>query len=118
MKTGNARAPSLSPELVECVKQAWLFASLEHAAGQVRSGHLLWALLADDTLARRTREASGQLLRIAADLLKRDFTAITANSGEAAAATASVERTPGQAPRRRWRRRRRGRARWRNSRWT
>ncbi|MGD9615001.1 MAG: type VI secretion system ATPase TssH [Alphaproteobacteria bacterium] len=91
MKTGNARAPGLSPDLVECAKQAWLFASLEHGAAQLRSGHLLWALLADEVLARRVREASGQLLRVSADLLKRDFAAITANSGEAASAASSVD---------------------------
>src|SRR5690348_7101527 len=68
MKTGNARAPSLSPEVVECVKQAWLFGSLEQGVGRVRSGHLLWALLADETLSRRTRDASSQLLRVPADL--------------------------------------------------
>src|SRR6266536_141573 len=91
MQTGNARAPSLSPEIVECAKQAWLFGSIELGAAQVRSGHLLWALLADDTLARRSRDASGQLLRIPADLLKRDFAAITAGSGEAATATGLSE---------------------------
>src|ERR1700736_715497 len=32
MKTGNSRAPSLSPEIVECAKQAWLLASVEHGA--------------------------------------------------------------------------------------
>jgi type VI secretion system protein VasG len=84
MKTGNARAPSLSPELVEGAKQAWLFGSLEHGAGRVRSGHLLWALLADETLARRVRDASSQLLRIAPDLLKHDFAAVTGASSEAA----------------------------------
>src|ERR1700736_6763443 len=40
MKTGNARAPSLSPEIVELVKAAWLMASLEHGLSRVRSGHL------------------------------------------------------------------------------
>ena len=59
MKTGNARAPSLSPEIVEMVKQAWLVASLEQGATRVRSGHLLWALLADETLSRRAKDASG-----------------------------------------------------------
>jgi type VI secretion system protein VasG len=98
MKTGNARAPSLSPDLVDCAKQAWLFASLEHGATQLRSGHLLWALLADEALARRARDASGQLLRISADLLKRDFAALTANSGEAAAGTGAVERTSPRSP--------------------
>ena len=86
LKTGNSRAPSLSPDIVELGKQAWLLASLEQGATRVRSGHLLWALLADETLARRGREASSQLLKINPDLLKRDFAAVTANSAEAAEA--------------------------------
>jgi type VI secretion system protein VasG len=84
MKTGNGRAPSLAPEITDMVKQAWLFASLEQGSGKIRSGHLLWALLADETLARSARDASGQLLKIQPDLLKRDFAAITANSTETA----------------------------------
>lgn len=91
MKTGNSRAPSLSPEIVESAKQAWLLASVEQGVTRVRSGHLLWALLADETLARRTRDASSQLLRISADLLKRDFAAIAANTAEAAGAAAVAE---------------------------
>ena len=83
LKTGNSRAPSLAPDIVELSKQAWLLASLEQGAARIRSGHLLWALLADETLARRAREASGQLLKVNPDLLKRDFAAITANSAEA-----------------------------------
>ncbi|HET6197818.1 MAG TPA: type VI secretion system ATPase TssH, partial [Acetobacteraceae bacterium] len=64
--------------------------SLEQGAPRIRSGHLLWALLADETLARRAREASGQLLRVNPDLLKRDFATVTANSAEAAEAQASA----------------------------
>src|SRR5207245_10129316 len=86
MKTGNGRAPSLSPESVELAKEAWLMASVEHGLSRLQSGHLLWALLADETLARRAREASGQLLRISADVLKRDFAAVTAGSSEASTA--------------------------------
>ncbi len=91
MKTGNARAPSLSPDIIELVKQAWLLASVEHNAAKLRSGHLLWALLADESLARRAREASGQLLRIPVEALKRDFAAVTANSSEAASAAPSAD---------------------------
>ncbi|HKS88520.1 MAG TPA: Clp protease N-terminal domain-containing protein, partial [Stellaceae bacterium] len=94
MKTGNARAPALSPEIVEAAKQAWLFASLEQGSGRVRSGHLLWALLADETLARRARDASGQLLRISADLLKRDFAAVTTGSSEASGAALPLDGAP------------------------
>ncbi len=88
MKTGNGRAPSLAPELVELAKQAWLVASLEQGQNLIRSGHLIWALLADETLERHARDASGQLLKIRPDLLKRNFAAITANSSEAAETTA------------------------------
>jgi type VI secretion system protein VasG len=95
MKTGNGRAPSLAPEITEVVKQAWLFASLEQGSGKIRSGHLLWALLADETLARSAREASGQLLKIAPDLLKRDYAVITANSTEAAESGTLVTATEG-----------------------
>jgi type VI secretion system protein VasG len=84
MKTGNGRAPALAPELVELLKQAWLLASLEYGQTAIRSGHLLWALLADEALARHARDASGQLLRIPPDLLKRDFAAITDASSETA----------------------------------
>jgi type VI secretion system protein VasG len=94
MKTGNARAPSLSPEVVELAKQAWLLASVEHGLSRVRSGHLLWALLADENLSRRAREISGQLLKIQPDALKRDLAAITAKGAEAATATTSVDGTP------------------------
>jgi type VI secretion system protein VasG len=94
MKTGNARAPSLSPEIVELAKEAWMMASIEHGLSQLRSGHLLWALLADETLARRAREASGQLLRIPAEVLKRDFAGLTAASSETVSATTSPDGIP------------------------
>ena len=90
MKTGNARAPSLSPDIVEMIKEAWLLASVEQGASRVRSGHLLWALLADDMLARRAREASGQLALIPPDILKRDYVTLCSNTTEAAQATSQA----------------------------
>jgi type VI secretion system protein VasG len=53
LKTGNSRAPSLAPDIVELAKQAWLLARRAGHA-RIRSG-ILWALLADETLARRAR---------------------------------------------------------------
>ncbi|MGH7071822.1 MAG: type VI secretion system ATPase TssH, partial [Acetobacteraceae bacterium] len=89
LKTGNARAPGLSPDIVELAKQAWLLASLEQGFPRIRSGHLLWALLADETLSQRGRAASSQLAKISPDLLKRDFQAVTSGSSEAAAPPAA-----------------------------
>jgi len=90
-KTGNARAPSVSPDVVELMKQAWLIASLERGAAKIRSGHLLLALLTDEAMARGLRESSAQFAKIAPDALKRDLETITRDSSEAASATALGE---------------------------
>jgi type VI secretion system protein VasG len=94
MKTGNARAPALSPDVVDLAKQGWLLASIEHGLSRTRSGDLLWALLADEGLARRGREASSQLAKIPPDALKRDFAAITQNSVESHSATLAADGAP------------------------
>ncbi|HQT88679.1 MAG TPA: type VI secretion system ATPase TssH [Acidiphilium sp.] len=94
MKTGNARAPALSPEIIELTKQAWLLASIEHGLTRARSGHILWALLADETLARRARDASSQLAKIPVDALKRDLLSITSASIEAQTATLAADGAP------------------------
>jgi type VI secretion system protein VasG len=86
MKSGNGRTPALAPELVTLFQQAWLFASVEMGDAKVRSGHLLWVLLADDTLARTIRDSSAQFQRITPDVLKRDLPTITARGPEAEAA--------------------------------
>ncbi|MBN9563726.1 MAG: type VI secretion system ATPase TssH [Alphaproteobacteria bacterium] len=91
LKTGNARAPSLSPDIVELAKQAWLLASIEHGLTRLRSGHLLWALLADESLARRAGELSSQLARITPDALKRDILTITSASTEAATVATAAD---------------------------
>jgi type VI secretion system protein VasG len=84
LKTGNSRAPALAPEIVSLIREAWLLASVTHGFSHVRSGHILWALLADETLSRRAREISGQLARISPEILQRDFETVTAGSSETA----------------------------------
>ncbi len=97
MKTGNARAPALSPDIVDWMKQAWLLASVEHGLARIRSGHLLLALLADDALARQAREMSGQFARIPPEQLAREISAITRDSGEAEAVAADAAAAAGNA---------------------
>ena len=52
LKTGNARAPALSPQVVGLMQRAWLSASIEFGAAVIRSGVLLHALLSDDSPGR------------------------------------------------------------------
>jgi type VI secretion system protein VasG len=97
MKTGNGRAPSLSPDLVDVIKEAWFFASIDQGCEHIRSGHLLWAMLADDTLGPRMGGTAPQLRRVVADILRRDFVTILADSAEAAI-DATDAALPGAAP--------------------
>ncbi len=95
LKTGNSRPPGLAPDVVDLAKQAWLLASVDAGLARVRSGHLLWALLADDALARRTYDISEEFRRIPLEALKRDLAGLTAQTGEAKSAAQSADATSG-----------------------
>jgi len=103
-KRGNARTPALSPEVISLIKAAWLIASVEYGAAHIRSGHLLLALLADESLARLGRLASTELASISPDAVKQDLATITADSEEGAEqmaleepGTVGAEGLPGKA---------------------
>ena len=87
LKTGNARTPGLSPRLPQWIQEAWLLASVDYGAAQVRSGHLLLALLATDDLARLARDISREFSLISVESLKKDLVDITNGSMEAKEAT-------------------------------
>jgi type VI secretion system protein VasG len=101
LKTGNARAPALSPEIMDLMREAWVLASLEFGAARVRSGHLLTALLTDRTLAGRARAGSAELGRVPANRLAEEARLLMAGSaedeGDIAEPTAAAPGTPGPA---------------------
>ena len=82
-KTGNARPPALSPNVVDLTRSAWLICSIDFGEAAIRSGHLMCALLADDGLARSVAGASREFDRISVEGLRRDLRTITAKSDEA-----------------------------------
>ncbi len=83
LRSGNGRPPGFAPDVVALIKAAWLLASVEAGATSVRSGHILWAMLADEASARRLGQISDDLHRLSAEGVKRDFAALTAGSAEA-----------------------------------
>jgi type VI secretion system protein VasG len=89
LRTGNARAPSLSPDIVALVREAWLIASLEGGAGKVRSGHMLAALLTDETLSRAARDSSPTLGALPGEAIRRNLADFTEGSEEATEAAAT-----------------------------
>ena len=83
-KTGNARGPSLSPNVVDLAREAWLIASIEFGAARTRTGHLLCALVSDEDLARLARDISPEFAKISPDALKKDFPTLAEHSSESA----------------------------------
>ena len=101
MRTGNARAPSLSPDIVELAKQAWLLASLEHGARRASAPATCWrALLADETLARaRAGSAPASSLKHPGRRAAARLRAICRNGSDEAADGRRRRRAPGGAAR-------------------
>ena len=95
LKTGNARPPALSPNILQAVREAWLIASIEFGATKARSGHLLCALVSDDSLARLAAAISDELAKISPDSLRRDLPGIVADTDESDSERAAVSSAPG-----------------------
>jgi type VI secretion system protein VasG len=82
LKTGNARSPAFSPQLVKMLTEAWSLATLEYDAGQIRTGFTLLALITDNELARLMRDISKEIQLIPPEALRKDFFAVTEKSRE------------------------------------
>ena len=90
-KTGNARTPGLSPDVIDLVREAWLLGSVEFGDGKIRTGHLLAALLTNDSLARLAAGMSDEFDKITGEKLLQELPTLVANSGEAEQALESVQ---------------------------
>ena len=97
LKRGNARTPSISPSVVKMLTEAWTVGSIEFGGAQIRSGHVLLGLLANEELGRMIREVSRELQKIQPELLKKDFIAIVSGSREDWAAETAPS-APGAGP--------------------
>ncbi|HUF28327.1 MAG TPA: type VI secretion system ATPase TssH [Gemmatimonadaceae bacterium] len=86
LKSGNARTPALSPTLVRMFQEAWTIGSLDFGATQVRTGHAVLALLANDELRRLLLDVSRELQKISPEALRSTFGAIVGESVEEAGA--------------------------------
>ena len=83
LKRGNARTPGWTPSLIRMFTEAWSIGSLEFgAAGQIRSGFVILALLSDEELARIIQGIGKELQKIEPESLKKILPAIMEDSGE------------------------------------
>ncbi len=82
LKSGNTRAPALSPSVVELAKSAWMLASIDYQHPLATSAHLLGAMLLDDNLRRATEATSGELDKITPDSLREVIRSIVGSTTE------------------------------------
>jgi type VI secretion system protein VasG len=83
-KRGNARDVSLSPDLVQFVRDAWLLASVDFGLRKIRSGHLLMALMSgkDELRTYKPNRISEELAKIDYAKLREHFASIADRSEE------------------------------------
>lgn len=81
-KTGNGRTPTLSPDFVETMTQAWTIASIEFGASQIRTGFTVLALAGNDRLSRIVREISREFQKISPEDLRKNLFQIISGSKE------------------------------------
>ncbi|HSC66710.1 MAG TPA: type VI secretion system ATPase TssH [Cellvibrio sp.] len=82
IKTGNSRAPALSPTIVDLAKNAWILASVEYGHAKITSAHILAALLLDEGLRRATEATNGELKKIVPESLREVIRSIIGTTGE------------------------------------
>lgn len=82
LKTGNSSQPVLSQHLVDLAREAWVLGSINYSAPRTRSGHLVLALLSDNSLSQIARGASAEFQKISVEALAKDFVEITGDTCE------------------------------------
>ena len=80
---GATAISDLSPHLVDAVERAWVWATLKYQASQIRSAHVLLALLKTPTLRGLLSGISREFDKIKPDELADNLERITASSPEA-----------------------------------
>jgi type VI secretion system protein VasG len=80
---GSTSISDFSEHITHAIQQGWVYATLMYGEAQVRSGHLLLAILSTRTLRDALLGISRQFEKIKADDLGDKLQSITAKTGEA-----------------------------------
>jgi type VI secretion system protein VasG len=89
-KNGNTRTPVFSQHLPALFEHAWLIASLDSGNAQIRSGHLLLALLTAPDLSQLAFRGSKLFVKFPLEEIKHKLTELTVGSDEAVQAISNA----------------------------
>ncbi|UJF20492.1 type VI secretion system ATPase TssH [Shewanella sp. OMA3-2] len=92
-KTGNSSAPSLSPHIVNLLRQSWLNTSIEFNDNQVRVAYVIYTLLTDDSLNSLISRSAKQLMKVDPAQLKHAWPQLARQSAEHKVSSTDIEET-------------------------
>lgn len=107
IKSGNTRAPALSPTIVDLAKNAWMLASVEYGHRATTSAHLLAALLLDENMRRSvncdelnkiTPESLRDLVRAIVGTTDESASSAMVNTGASGETAPNAAATPSKSP--------------------
>jgi len=93
---GSTSVTDLSSQVEEAVERAWVYATLMLGESQVRSGHLLLALLKTPSLRNGLYGVSREFNKVGIDDLSERFAALLNDSPEAQMAASDGYQLPGE----------------------
>ena len=82
LKTGNANEFGLSPDIVTASREAWTLATIEYSAAQIRSSHVLIAILSNEAMNWNLQKVSGEFDKINVSTLQKSLAEICMDTGE------------------------------------
>jgi type VI secretion system protein VasG len=82
LQRGNTRTPTLSPNILALLREAWLISSLQFGSESIRSGALILALLDQDALRGSVLESLPSLIRIPRESLRNELAGMIKGSAE------------------------------------
>ncbi len=82
IKSGNTRAPALSPTVVDIAKNAWMLASVEYGHSLATSAHILTAVMLDDAVRRSIEASSAEFAKISPESLREVTRSIVGTTQE------------------------------------
>ncbi|WP_064604042.1 type VI secretion system ATPase TssH [Photobacterium sp. J15] len=91
LKTGNCNPPGLSPQVVALLRAAWMAATIEFNESAIRSVHIIYALLSDESLVSLLHRDARELLKVDASRILSSWPAIEKDSTEGGSRGASEQ---------------------------
>ncbi len=90
LKAGNTRTPTLAQSMQDALKYAWLVGSVDMGHNSMTSGHLLCAILSDDTLRRQVAESTPSIRDVTNDKARTTMATVFGRTEESKGVSRSL----------------------------